>query len=388
MARITLPSTKRSRALKIPLFILVWIPIVMILFGLTASYITTAKGVQNQLESDLLSQRDTNQNADSSSIPEILSQDARYDERYSKQSTAPACTFSDLDSAFRKKPIPPTNDGECWSLKDRVIRIQKTDILFKDKKHLGSGAGARVMEVTLQLAPQRYCRAAYKRQVHARYQMGGEYTASLATYAQYGRTPEPGLVTTWALVQDRENPLKLENSERGSLHVFRDSSIIGIIMPLAKMTLVEDWIKEKKLLDARSLARIMLPAARALQLLSEMGLETQDIHPGNIGVTKADGVERGVIFDSTHMSVKPNHTCASSICRYCPETDFPVAGERGSKYHAGWDASRTDAIRFREIVVELLKMDDPQSDLLKSALEKSTTAREVVEALKRANESQ
>ena len=65
-----------------------------------------------------------------------------------------------------------------------------------------------------------------------------------------------------------------------------------------------------------------------------------------------------------------------------------MAGERGSKYHTGWDASRTDAIRFREIVVELLKMDDPQSDLLKSALEKSTTAREVVEALKRANESQ
>jgi hypothetical protein len=158
---------------------------------------------------------------------------------------------------------------------------------------------------------------------------GAEYAGALAWYGQGMRqrqklqnqisqaplSPVPGLLPTWAIVQDQKRPLlPWSNNKRtrrrggennnklllnGSPHP--DPSVVGVLMPI--QTSGFQSLKDSKTLKAvtatsSQLAAVMLPAARGLAYCKNMGIALRDL------------VEKNFAF--LHVDKKQNNNDASS----------------------------------------------------------------------------
>lgn len=323
---------------------------------------------------------------------------------------APACTFDDLLRSFPNPNLlrrqrdnnqdehDPQRTKEkkqqCWKLEDELVRVPTTAILNRNHlKKLGHGKAGAVFRALVQLKNHEtnhgdnqeegnnnpnVCYCALKTDLcqESLWQskadsvscvkdgsyllkgfsfLMGEITGMLVPYAYWRRGKEPpsGLLPNLAVVE--------ADSRKQALWVpsfwgyrARDTSIIGVLMPLRKFHSVFDLkhSHDDNLFQFhRSLpeiARVMLPAARALETLHAFGLVHQDMHSGNIVIDDATGTS--LLSDLGLVGkLVDNCTASQDMCNFCVDRGI---GQRRFPHDTieGMTPMESDAHRLARLI--------------------------------------
>jgi hypothetical protein len=187
----------------------------------------------------------------------------------------------------------------------------------------------------------------------------------------------PGLLPTWAVIEDVKHPLYSPPTTYHELggYPHPDATIKGVIMPLWAFTPVSTILSEKKSDTQRStttaaeLARVMLPAAQGLEFVGGMGVAFRDLLEKNVGIL-ADTKE-GIVYDHSFIGVQHVENCSSIACNFCMEDAFPpfddhyhhqIKGIRlGHPYVLG------DMHNFRNVIVKLVQHQQCSTDQERAA---------------------
>lgn len=289
------------------------------------------------------------------------------------------CEFEDLAQSFgnprQSLNEKRTTNHKCWKLQDEVLQVPTTAIINRNHlTKLGQGKAGAVFKALVQLQhTPRVCYCALKTDLcqeslwfkkedsvscvkDGSYLMKGfsflmgEFTGMLVQYSFYrrGLEPPPGIMPNWAVV-------KAKSSKMGwwvpSYWGYRaqDPKIVGILMPLSKFQGIYDLSRsDVPFPDQLSdIAKMMLPAARGLQVLHGLGLVHQDMHSGNVVIAEATGLS--MLADLGLVSKR--HDCTSGMCDYCVDASI---GDRRFSHKAieGLDAMESDANRLAELIVK------------------------------------
>jgi hypothetical protein len=353
------------------------------------------------------------------------------------------CAYSQLEEAFRKPRTPSSSssshqeqeqDNDCsWKLEHEILRIPMDAVVNRNSlEKLGHGYKGGVHKAILRIAnaersdtsvlkpprPEDYCTAAVKtdhchsltsnvffdRSERSCLQpwsflwndasyLGGEYTGALVFHAllksqQVG--DHPGILPTWAMIQDTKYPLASRLPRRwlqGSPHP--DASFKGIIMPLMDFTPLDRLTQgqlSRLVQNTTYLAHMMLPAAKGLVFVNHLGLAFQDILRKNIGIR--NDWRHAFIYDYTYLALQKEDTCPKDLaeCQFCPEAVFVAANYTDHRV-GNKGALTSDMIRFRRILLWLLgkvgELGKRQASTLKQSLEQCISMRQIVEVLQR-----
>lgn len=317
--------------------------------------------------------------------------------------TAEACSFEQLQEWNMDDTTVSTSSpaaDTCWKLQDEILRVPTEAIVNRHNlPKLGNGCLGGVYKAVIELpVSRRLCSVALKTDNcygllsnpwaphkcdpitgkcscersqakscvldDAGYNyntfQGGEYTGALPWYAQLetGNYQE-GLLPTWASVHTSpEEPMKhwLPRSVTNSIP-HPDPTAVGVIMPLRKFAVLESMSASEKTWDSVSLARLFLPAAKGLELLSVMGLAFQDMMAKNVGIVdNGEGhLPHAILFDNSYIGLQDDVVCAERSCEFCRESIFPAADRKKVRVR-GQGALSTSVIKFRNIVLDVLDL--------------------------------
>ena len=336
------------------------------------------------------------------------------------------CTYTQLDHAFRPptrtiSPFvssSPNKRADCsWKLEDEILRIPIDAVASRHHlTKLGSGYKGGVHQAILkiddvdalvgELALGNYCTVAVKsdhchsfttylfsaRSSRSCLQpwsllwndasyLGGEYTGGLVFQAlleSHSVEKYPGIVPTWAMIHDTDNPVWSRLPRRwlqGAPHP--DASLKGIVMPLMDYTPLNQLTKKQVARLAQNttyLSHMMLPAAEGLVFVNHLGLAFQDILKTNLGIT--NDWSHALIFDNTYLALQQqpqqqpqqqqqqqqqdnadsnNHCPKDQVeCQFCPEPVFGAANY--TKHRLGnQGALDSDRLGFLNILLWLLE---------------------------------
>jgi len=307
------------------------------------------------------------------------------------------CTFEQLHQAFPPKGTKTSpadsEKGACWKLEDEIVRVPADHIINRNYlTPLGSGVMGGVHKAILKLNGDNsksngrlMCSAAIKTDhCHSwwpfqlywqrarscieinsylwrpRSYTGAEYTGALVWYAQrkLNRTV-PGLLPTFALIEDKKNPVNSPAIRHENLERFPhpDPTVLGVVMPLWSFRPASEILSgvDIKGYSSSQLAKIMLPAAMGLEFVGSMGLAFRDLLEKNVGILDSTG--DGIVFDNSYMGVNPVEDCKSVACQFCQEDVFPPFDDR---FHhdvkgipLGHDYILGDMHNFRKVIIKL-----------------------------------
>lgn len=335
------------------------------------------------------------------------------------------CTYRQLEQAFRNRTqyttLPSSRNSsvseqQCWRLQDEVLRVPVDAITNRDSlRKLGGGAYGSVSKAVVRLNEKEQCIVAVKTDQCfqawtnpfkkgrvscispyayniRRTSLGAEYTGALVFAASQKVSLDDdtlsGFLPTWGVLQDRHPTPSWTifpgESSMYNTHV-TDPLVKGVIMPLRKFEDFRELTTDERTgiaTDAGAVAKIMLPAAKALEFISGLGAAFGDICDKNIGlVSPKNGPPYAMLYDNSKFTLEGegSNNCTlegqlKEACNFCMEESFPRSHEA---------IRNNDARRFRGQIKDLLEYNqDPESGReLKVALDKCGTIHDVVETL-------
>jgi hypothetical protein len=313
-------------------------------------------------------------------LSDQYSLDQRSQDNDVESSSPPQCSYELLYKAFRHRTdtMKKSDDEEateqpprdCWRPEDEVLQIPVDAILNRHEMDgIGAGSKGGVYQAIIQLDETdstEVCIAALKTEECRPMERGTlreeknndddwiscvdpsarswdesdmnkEFMGAFVFVAarKAGIMELPGIIPTWGLVVNKENPSTIV----GANIVY--PSVVGTIMPLKKFKTFTDLAEEDpydhystmttttRVLpkDSVGFAKIMLPAAEALLFMKRLGMSFQDIRAKNIGVsTTIDKNQEGnsaFVYDNTFLSFLEGATCSldgdylSEGCNFC-----------------------------------------------------------------------
>ena len=311
------------------------------------------------------------------------------------QDSLESCTYEQLEAAFGTKddPLSLQDEGKCWKLTDRILRVPPSAILnFNSLVLLGHGNKGGVFLVFLSLSEtQPPCKAVYKTDMantnlcadvwthpmsaswsrirsclsaHLNpfgSSLPGELTGGVVFQAirQYtaDHPQDPwdtrGILPIWAMVPMHTSEHQDGDKHHSSLrkhHRHRHGDypgVMGTIMPYKEFVSLRPNTVHRY--TASQLASLLYTAAQGLSFVHQLGLAHQDLVPKaykNVGLVKSPGGGGGfshsILFDWGYTALDDNppsdsdETCSlGRACDFCIQSYFPsprVGGDHGAKH--------------------------------------------------------
>lgn len=350
--------------------------------------------------------------------PPLPSQNPLQQQDYSRMyENARNCEFEDLAHSFSNRRRSNHNDDKteqsCWKIEDEYLEVPTTAILNRNHlRKLGRGGAGAVFRALIQLSNDQVCYVALKTDhcqdhfwsaqkkdsvacvqdgaylLQGHSSLKGEITGMVMHYSFYrrGLEPPPGLLPSWAVVKaPASNHIRwiwlLLPRWTGYVYPAHDPTIAGIIMPLRKVTDLSNYSNTSSV-DVGSppqladIARIMLPAAKSLEVLHGLGMVHQDLTLNNVVISEETG--KSLLTDMGLVSKL--YDCTSEMCDFC--TGISIGKQRFGHYLVeGLDRMESETIRFAEQIFEYFFTEHDKS--FRNELMSCTEAWQVVQLLER-----
>ena len=354
-----------------------------------------------------------------------------------EKTNVPPCTYEQLYNAYHisTNANESNNKGQtehlsstaCWKLRDEILRVDANSILDRDNMlRLGGGKMGVVYRATLDLPRMSgQCTVAIKSDVctteasvnmsnesvsclhrNAYFMsnsstMGAEDAAALVYHSarqayarsKYRTTLVPkvleGIIPIWGIAEDTSRllPSRKPRHRLARTPLVSEPAVRGVVMPFSEGFVPVTSLSSSSMAKfaspgAASVAQALLPAARSLAFIEEMGGALGDVLMKNVGIAFEANKEKVPIASSAHVVLFDyskftliegawGRRCKRfphRACNFCVnDTSFPVSRPGQKPDYFQYESSNVtismkDFVGFKGIAQQLLKHCTPNDD--------------------------